>query len=959
VANGIAMKRRTLLKSGLAGFYPGSLEAQSANVDILAQHDYDAVTDAAGSWRLRPGESVTRSFTLAPGNHRIGGFRVKLQRWANPAKLRYRLGTRFGLADVAEGSVDGALASPWFEGWFGADFSASEQVQGGRYYLQLLLAAGGPGWYEVFGTASHKVDSPNFQERFQYTRTWSPEPSGGDFENSANIDYGARTPRYQGGSTIDANGVDVAGFDLAFQIRGTAPVTACEESFSFIQEITGPLFSRSLRDAAARRAAEEIAIEDGWVLTSASQSREMVANRIREFQQFLQIAMSVRIDLKRSEPLLPGHRTIVAGTRQELPDEGKDLRKPESFRLRIQDDNVLLCGYDERGVVLGLHFVEACMRLRRAPFLKIGEEMRVPAHSPRMTCAPFYSRAELEVPVDPYTDGLLGRISRAGFNAIWLWCDLDAVAHSNVYPELDDGVRERQARLNAIIGRAERHGVDVYMYLANRPLPASFFARHPEVKGSERNAYGGNYILCTSVLEARKHLTAAVHDLMQSVPKLRGVVLIIGGEGFFHCYTRENTCPRCSRRTPQEIIAEFSESILTGARAGTPDAAVVLWPYSASNHWSQDDTKQAKLIAKLPEGITFLTEFAKEGAVSFGDVTIPAYDYPISLVGPSARFVEQARLAKAKGLGFWVKTEHAIAMEFVPTPYIPVFFQWAERFERIRQSSEITGIFSNWMHYGFMPSIAADLYFWHIWSQPPDTAELLGLIARRDFGAGSATHVVKAWLRFSEAIRQYPFSGSVAMGVVQKGPAHPLFFSPDYKPRHGSGRQFRNDLNWTKPWGPELTIRQFSRMEKLWSEGVAELQQAVAKAEAEMRRNIGRELGIAGTLLACVRSAIHVARFYTLRDELFASADRGRASTLLQEMASVARAELKNAQEALPFVCADSRLGYANSGKSELIGVPRGGIYSAVSIRKKIAQVQRMIDHDIPEYRRRRGLAVI
>jgi len=68
---------------------------------------------------------------------------------------------------------------------------------------------------------------------------------------------------------------------------------------------------------------------------------------------------------------------------------------------------------------------------------------------------------------------------------------------------------------------------------------------------------------------------------------------------------------------------------------------------------------------------------------------------------------------------------------------------------------------------------------------------------------------------------------------------------------------------------------------------------------------------------------------------------------------------LKNAHEALPFVCGDSRLGYANSGKSELIGVPRGGIYSAVSIRKKIAQVQRMIDQDIPEYRRRRGLAVI
>jgi hypothetical protein len=961
VADWFAMKRRTLLKSALAGFHSGALAAQAASADILAQHDYDAVTDAVVSWQLRPGDSVTQSFALEPGIHQIGGFRIKLMRWGNPAKLGYRLGTRFGSADIISGSLDGSKASSWFEHWFGEDFPTPHRVNGGRYYLQLLLPASSPGWYEVFGTASQKIDSPNFLERFQYTRTWSPERLDGDiFENPANLDYGVRTPRYQAGSTMDTNGVEIEGLDVAFQIRGTAPAsTRCEERFSFIEEITGPLYTRSSRDASAIRGAGEIAIEDGWILTYSSQTGDVVTNRIREFRQFLQIAMSVRTDLKRSEQLLQDHKTFVVGTRRELADEGKDLRKTESFRLSVRGDKVLLCGYDERGILLGLHCVEASMRLRRAPFLKVGEETRVPAHSPRITCAPFYCRAELEVPVDPYTDGLLGRVARAGFNAIWFWCDLDAVAHSNVYPELDDGVRERQARLNTIVHRAERHGLDVYMYLANRPLPASFFDRHPQVKGSERNAYGGNYILCTSGPEARKHLGTAVQDLMQNVPKLRGIVLIIGGEGFFHCYTRENTCPRCSRRTPQEIIAEFSEAILTGARAGNPNAAVVLWPYSASNHWSQDDITQSKLIDKLPAGITFMTEFAKEGTISFGDVTIPAYDYPISLVGPSERFVQQAKLVKTKGLDFWVKTEHAIALEFVPTPYIPVFFQWAERFERIRQSSQISGVFSNWMHYGFTPSIAADLYFWHIWSHPPDAAELLGKIAHRDFGASSAPHVVKAWRAFSEAIRQYPFSGSVAMGVVQKGPAHPLFFSPEYKPRHGSGRQFRNDLSWTKPWGPELTIRQFSRMEKLWSAGVAELEMAGTKAEPEARRNIERELGICRTLLACVRSAIHVARFYTLRDELFTTSDRSRASALLGEMISVARAELKNGQEALPFVCADSRLGYANSGKSEQIGVPRAGIYSAGSIRKKIAQVQRLLDEDIPEYRRHRGLAAI
>jgi hypothetical protein len=125
-----------------------------------------------------------------------------------------------------------------------------------------------------------------------------------------------------------------------------------------------------------------------------------------------------------------------------------------------------------------------------------------------------------------------------------------------------------------------------------------------------------------------------------------------------------------------------------------------------------------------------------------------------------------------------------------------------------------------------------------------------------------------------------------------------------------------------------------------------------------MIRNAKHELGIARTLLACVQSAINVARFYRLREELLKTSDRARAATLLDEMSSVARAELQNARAALPNVCADSRLGYANSGKSEQIGVPRAGIYSAGSIRKKITQVKRILDQEIPEYRRPHGLAV-
>ena len=36
---------------------------------VVAQHDYDAVTDAVASWRMEPGTSVGQSITIPSGTH--------------------------------------------------------------------------------------------------------------------------------------------------------------------------------------------------------------------------------------------------------------------------------------------------------------------------------------------------------------------------------------------------------------------------------------------------------------------------------------------------------------------------------------------------------------------------------------------------------------------------------------------------------------------------------------------------------------------------------------------------------------------------------------------------------------------------------------------------------------------------------------------------------------------------
>ena len=161
--------------------------------------------------------------------------------------------------------------------------------------------------------------------------------------------------------------------------------------------------------------------------------------------------------------------------------------------------------------------------------------------------------------------------------------DIEDIAHSSVYPELDHGVAERQRRLRDLIARAARYGIDIYLQLGNRPQTSEFFARHPEVKGGDMRWYGGSNVLCTSVAEVREHLRSATRNLITAVPGLKGFVYIVGGEGFLHCWTRGNTCPRCSKRTPQDVIAKLNAAVVAALADPTvqqrfKEAGQSIWP---------------------------------------------------------------------------------------------------------------------------------------------------------------------------------------------------------------------------------------------------------------------------------------------------------------------------------------------------------------------------------------------
>jgi hypothetical protein len=192
----------------------------------------------------------------------------------------------------------------------------------------------------------------------------------------------------------------------------------------------------------------------------------------------------------------------------------------------------------------------------------------------------------------------------------------------------------------------------------------------------------------------------------------------------------------------------------------------------------------------------------------------------------------------------------------------------------------------------------------------------------------------------------------VASGEIA---AESVFLNPEYKPVHGLGRQFKNDLSWTRPWGPELALRQLEQLEAGWQLGVKSWAEVISKAAPQLRANAEREAGVGRAILHCIRSTVHVGRFYQVRDTLWQEKESGRAAKLWDQLRDIAQAELVNARDALRVVSRDSRLGYANSGGSNQTGVPRGGIYSPGSIEKKIEQVKRLLEKEIPEYQRRLG----
>ncbi len=158
-----------------------------------------------------------------------------------------------------------------------------------------------------------------------------------------------------------------------------------------------------------------------------------------------------------------------------------------------------------------------------------------------------------------YTDERLAAIAGEGFTGIWVFCELYNLMHGTLFPELNrPHVAVRLAALQALIDRARRHTIDIFLYF-NEPqgVPGDhpFWQQHAELRGAEKWRH---FALCPSTAPVRAFFREALESAFTPLRGIAGVILITGSEGLTHCWSKHTTrpgdmppaCPRCREREP-------------------------------------------------------------------------------------------------------------------------------------------------------------------------------------------------------------------------------------------------------------------------------------------------------------------------------------------------------------------------------------------------------------------------
>ncbi|HEU0122739.1 MAG TPA: hypothetical protein VFQ91_19560 [Bryobacteraceae bacterium] len=582
----------------------------------------------------------------------------------------------------------------------------------------------------------------------------------------------------------------------------------------------------------------------------------------------------------------PGKSIVLALT----PDLAGSRTTVDSAGIRIEAS-------DMAELHQAIYAVQDRMEEAESPILPPGVTLRKTVWSPRYLYSYFalYGDPLLEPEADPFPDAYLEKLARAGINGVWLQGVLNTLAPSKQFPEFGTGAETRLRNLNELVRRAAEYGVKVYLYLNEpRALPAAFFAKRPEMRGSSHQQL---YSMCTSHPAVRAWITDSLAYVFRAVPELGGVFTISMSENHTNCFSHGGAwrtaaptagdCPRCTRRDSWDVLAELFIAMRDGIRQGSATADVIHYD------WGWPDSMVPPLLAKLPPDTRIVSISEWSLPVERGGVKNTVGEYSISVIGPGPRATRNWALASRAGMTNLAKVQFNNTWEISAVPYIPVPQLILRHCENLRRAG-ISGLMAAWTCGGYpSPNLnAAKAYYA---DPPPDFDVTLDRAARQRYGPVGAPHAIAAWERFSSAFQQFPYGVAIYIIPVQHGPANLLRLHPT---GHKPGMiLFPHDAlkAWCGRYPPEVVQSQFAALATQWSEGLPLLEKAVAAASPGKQRNAAMDLAIARTCFHHFQSVANQVEFYRLRGDI--RANRKRLREIAENEITLARAQFPIARD--------------------------------------------------------------
>jgi hypothetical protein len=689
------------------------------------------------------------------------------------------------------------------------------------------------------------------------------------------------------------------------------------------------------RDFSIKAAKNEIIIEDGWEILFDAKASELVETTAKDLQDYLFVSMNVSVMLKKVVDIAKftdQKNSIIMATAKELENFSSKFTKAKSYCLKVSKNNIILCGSDERGMAQGSYYIEDLLNFKEAPILKHGEIVRESLFSPRMTHSGWG--------LDEFPDAHLNAIAHAGMDSIL------------VFAKAADMTTTGYLDFNDLIDRAAKYGIDLYLYSYLKSL------KHPSEK------------------DATEHYDSTYGKLFEACPRAKGVILV-GESCEFPSKDIENTTGEFWN-TPNEGIRpvkpspgwwpcfdypEWLKMIKKTVRKYSPKAEIVFWTY---NWGCTPEKDRLALINSLPKDVTLQVTFEMFEQRQVKNVIKPVMDYSITFPGPGKYFTSEAIAANKKNIRLYAMSNTGgMTWDFGTVPYIPVPQQWTKRHDALLKAHEDWGLcgLMESHHYGFYPSIISELAKWRYWSPAVDAGEILGKIAVRDFGEAGAKHAVNAWQFWSDAMNGIPVTNEDQYGPLRAGASYPFIFHPDITRTfqsqeinmpsadfaHFGGaiiktfyHPFENEQQSPGAIRFPIEISALKNAISQWQNGINELEKALETTPKTKLLKAEKMLGLGKYILSCLVTTLHCKQWWILNQKLTGESNVTEALRLLDEIEALLKSEIINAEETIPLVEADSRLGWEPSMEY---------MTDRKHLEWKIKHSKRVIEYDLATYR--------